>query len=39
MVSEQDNLAFIEAYLDNWRKNPPDLRDVFHPEGHTLATR
>lgn len=35
-MSEHDNLAFIEAYLDNWRKNPPDLRDVFHPEGTLL---
>lgn len=35
-MSEQDNLAFIEAYLDNWRKNPPDLHDVFHPEGTLL---
>jgi len=35
-MSEQDNLTFIEAYLDNWRKNPPDLRDVFHPEGTLL---
>jgi hypothetical protein len=32
-VSEENNLAFIEAYLDNWRKDPPDLHDVFHPEG------
>ncbi len=32
-MSEQDNLAFIEAYLDNWRKTPPDLSEVFHPEG------
>jgi len=35
-VSERDNLAFIEAYLDNWRKVPPNLRDVFHPEGTLL---
>jgi len=35
-MSEQDNLTFIEAYLDNWRKNPPDLRDVFHAEGTLL---
>ena len=35
-MSEQDNLEFIEAYLDNWRKTPPDLRDVFHPEGTLL---
>jgi len=35
-MSDQDNLAFIEAYLDNWRKSPPDLNDVFHPEGTLL---
>lgn len=35
-MTERDNLRFIEAYLDNWRKNPPDLRDVFHPEGTLL---
>lgn len=35
-MPERENLAFIEAYLDNWRKNPPDLHDVFHPEGTLL---
>ena len=35
-MTEQDNLAFIEAYLDNWRKDPPDLHSVFHPEGTLL---
>jgi len=35
-MSDHDNLSFIEAYLDNWRKSPPDLRDVFHPEGTLL---
>ncbi len=35
-MTEKDNLAFIEAYLDNWRKSPPDLRAVFHPEGTLL---
>lgn len=35
-MSDQDNLAFIEAYLDNWRRDPPDLHDVFHPEGTLL---
>ncbi len=35
-MSEHDNLAVIEAYLDNWRKSRPDLRDVFHPEGTLL---
>lgn len=35
-MSERDNLEFMEAYLDNWRKSPPDLRDVFHPEGTLL---
>lgn len=35
-MSEHDNLTFIEAYLDNWRKTPPDLNDVFHPEGTLL---
>lgn len=35
-MSEQDNRDFIEAYLDNWRKTPPDLRTVFHPEGRLL---
>lgn len=35
-MGDQDNLTFIEAYLDNWRKNPPDLRDVFNPEGTLL---
>jgi hypothetical protein len=36
MMSEKDNLTFIEAYLDNWRKTPPDLHDVFHSEGTLL---
>lgn len=35
-MSENDNRAFIEAYLDNWRRDPPNLRDVFHPEGTLL---
>ncbi|MGH0035666.1 MAG: nuclear transport factor 2 family protein [Myxococcota bacterium] len=35
-MTELDNLAFIEAYLDNWRKDPPDLHAVFHPEGTLL---
>ena len=35
-MSDQDSLTFIEAYLDNWRKTPPDLLDVFHPEGTLL---
>ena len=35
-MTDQDNSAFIEAYLDNWRKTPPDLHAVFHPEGTLL---
>jgi hypothetical protein len=35
-MSDEDNRAFIEAYLDNWRKTPPDLREVFLPEGRLL---
>ena len=35
-MTAQDNLTFIEAYLDNWRKDAPDLLSVFHPEGTLL---
>ena len=36
-MTDRHNLAFIEAYLDNWRRDPPDLHAVFHPEGTLLA--
>lgn len=35
-MTDADNEAFIRAYLDNWRKTPPDLHQVFHPEGKLL---
>ena len=35
-MPDADNEAFIQAYLDNWRRTPPDLRQVFHPEGRLL---
>lgn len=35
-MAERENLEFIAAYLDNWRRDPPDVLDVFHPEGTLL---
>lgn len=36
MSSRRDIEAFLEAYLDNWRLDPPDLTRIFHPEGTLL---